>query len=523
MGKLVETFAFGGSRLADGTPNASGKVWIYIQNTTSLAPVFADVFSDSIITQPIVLDAAGRAIFYVDQVCTIHVETAAGATVNDYNLADSPGVVQVETPFYTGTLPDGSQGPGGVTDLQKILTSAGVSFGGPDFTYIAAPGTTPRSVSDWMREVHLSVKDFGAVGDGHSDDTTAIQATVNRCVALGGGTVYFPPGTYNITATILVPASQSISFVGAGYVSTIANQSAVSGIFSISTSRGFQISQLSLVGAPTGTTAPAIVVKSSQFFSILDCAIQLHSVGIDLSQSVGSASHVTFQVARCYIGTTSAAGARAIKTSGALYVSSISACVLIGNNSEPDLELLGNVSSAAFDGSVNVTGCYILYGVRLTSVVTGTAGVVSLHGNAFGNNGVSTQRISVTGTAPRISNVGNNVEGFAYTMPGTGTITPDLTNGRVLRINSTSAAASTITIAPPTPLGMILRSAQLHFSLINTGAGPTTWQFSAAAGGFHLAPAVAFSGVAGKRTELIVEYDPDSNYWAELGRTEINL
>jgi hypothetical protein len=54
---------------------------------------------------------------------------------------------------------------------------------------------------------HWSVKDrgFGAVGDGEADDTVAIQAAATECGAAGGGTVYFPPGTYRVTAQISIP------------------------------------------------------------------------------------------------------------------------------------------------------------------------------------------------------------------------------------------------------------------------------------------------------------------------------
>ena len=48
----------------------------------------------------------------------------------------------------------------------------------------------------------FSVKDFGAVGDGSTSDTAAIQAAINACGAAGGGTVYFPAGTYALSSGI---------------------------------------------------------------------------------------------------------------------------------------------------------------------------------------------------------------------------------------------------------------------------------------------------------------------------------
>jgi hypothetical protein len=51
----------------------------------------------------------------------------------------------------------------------------------------------------------LNVKDYGAVGDGTTDDTTAIQAAVNAAQNLpGGGTVFFPAARYRITSTVTI-------------------------------------------------------------------------------------------------------------------------------------------------------------------------------------------------------------------------------------------------------------------------------------------------------------------------------
>jgi hypothetical protein len=47
----------------------------------------------------------------------------------------------------------------------------------------------------------LNVKDFGAVGDGSADDTTAIQNAINA-LPVTGGDVIFPAGNYKITAVL---------------------------------------------------------------------------------------------------------------------------------------------------------------------------------------------------------------------------------------------------------------------------------------------------------------------------------
>jgi len=45
----------------------------------------------------------------------------------------------------------------------------------------------------------FNVQNFGAKGDGVSDDTAAIQQAIDAAAAAGGGQVYVPPGTYIVT------------------------------------------------------------------------------------------------------------------------------------------------------------------------------------------------------------------------------------------------------------------------------------------------------------------------------------
>ena len=47
-----------------------------------------------------------------------------------------------------------------------------------------------------FRPATYNIRDFGALGDGKTADTQAINKAIERCSAEGGGDVVFPPGTY---------------------------------------------------------------------------------------------------------------------------------------------------------------------------------------------------------------------------------------------------------------------------------------------------------------------------------------
>lgn len=59
-----------------------------------------------------------------------------------------------------------------------------------------------------------NVLDFGAVGDGVADDTTAIQAAIDSSAS--GLTVYFPAGIYKTTNTLLFKRN-SVKLIGDGF------------------------------------------------------------------------------------------------------------------------------------------------------------------------------------------------------------------------------------------------------------------------------------------------------------------
>lgn len=70
-------------------------------------------------------------------------------------------------------------------------------------------------VTNKVKDMFVSVKDFGAKGDGVTDDTAAIQAAVDACSANGGGVVYFPFGTYILTAKIIGASNIFLKTYGA--------------------------------------------------------------------------------------------------------------------------------------------------------------------------------------------------------------------------------------------------------------------------------------------------------------------
>ncbi len=115
-------------------------------------------------------------------------------------------------------------------------------------TFLAAgTGATQRTALDKLRDF-VSVKDFGAVGDGVADDT----AEINAALASGAKMVHIPAGTYKVSATLNVPVN--VSIVGDGPNASIIDGS--SATYANLTS-GYHIN----VAAGTWTALPALTTN----------------------------------------------------------------------------------------------------------------------------------------------------------------------------------------------------------------------------------------------------------------------
>ena len=144
-----------------------------------------------------------------------------------------PYTVVIDWGVYTGTT---------LTQEAVLVTQAPTGTGPYTFANVTRgiDGTTAQAHNAGATFVHtflgqdgndfqnhevaeqswISVKSYGATGNGTTDDTTAIQAAITAAEALtlggsAGGVVYFPYGEYKISSVLTI-ASANITLIGDG-------------------------------------------------------------------------------------------------------------------------------------------------------------------------------------------------------------------------------------------------------------------------------------------------------------------
>jgi len=171
---------------ADGDPLEAGYIWIGVANLNAITDPVA-VYWDAALTQPAVQP----------------IRTAGGYPVN----AGTPARLYTAS-SYSILVQDRN----GITVYSAQSETALTSSDAITFLQ-AGTSAVARTAQSKMRDV-VSVKDFGAVGDGAADDTAAIQAAMN----IGAREIRFPAGTYKITAKITWTGARDL--VGDGPKST---------------------------------------------------------------------------------------------------------------------------------------------------------------------------------------------------------------------------------------------------------------------------------------------------------------
>jgi len=129
---------------------------------------------------------------------TLGIQNSGSVKVPALNLAAATGASLV------GTTPSGTLAASTVAasltelDTEKASTTALIASTGSTLvgTTTGGTGAVTRTVASKLNDV-VSVKDFGAIGNGVADDTAALILGNNSA-----GGLYFPQGSYNVTSNI---------------------------------------------------------------------------------------------------------------------------------------------------------------------------------------------------------------------------------------------------------------------------------------------------------------------------------
>jgi hypothetical protein len=199
----------------NGVPLAGGKLFSYAAGTTTPQATYTSATGLTAHSNPIILDSAGR-------VPSGEIWLTAGSnykfvlnTSSDVLIATWDNITGINGTGITSAASNvsftGFKSQSGV--VQDLADDDGSDWIGFD---PAGAGAVARSVQDKLRET-VSVKDFGAVGDGVADDTNAILNAIayikSRTNTSGyyGGSIYFPTGIYKVTETIELATTSDVS------------------------------------------------------------------------------------------------------------------------------------------------------------------------------------------------------------------------------------------------------------------------------------------------------------------------
>ena len=171
---------------------------------------------------------------------------------------------------------------------------------------MAPPKQPPNNLTVW------NVMNSGATGDGTTDDTAAIQATINAAATSatthGGGIVYFPPGNYKVSSTLQITTG-GIHLLGPGPSATqLIGANASADIISFSGTPansifGNSVRDMTISSSVSRTGGAGINVAHAQ--SLLIDFVDFFSQFVGISLGIGTA---VIYVSNVYILSTSSVG-----------------------------------------------------------------------------------------------------------------------------------------------------------------------------------------------------------------------
>lgn len=167
-----------------------------------------------------------------------------------------------------------------MADQKLSELTAVTSAASADTMYVVTEGLVSRkiTVANLTKSVAgvYNVKNYGATGNGTTDDTTAISAAITAANAAGGGQVFFPAGTY-LASNVPLTGVANIRLLGTGKGSILDNSGNNNSVFELTSSASnIVIDSLSFKGdfdtASTNLTYQgAVDVNNCKYITVSNC------------------------------------------------------------------------------------------------------------------------------------------------------------------------------------------------------------------------------------------------------------
>lgn len=200
----------------NGVPISGGFVNTYVAGTTTPKTTWQDVLETIPNANPVLLDGSGSCLLFGTGTYSLAVTDSLGNAVPGFSgFSQAPGFISDAMLPVVGalTLPTAMTAFGITPAMQPFVGSA---------TLLAAAATLPelppftgsvqRLITAKLAE-SVSVLDFGAVGDGVTDDTAAFSAALNSrgsAVSVKGGVVTVPAGYSFKISSISIPSGVTL-------------------------------------------------------------------------------------------------------------------------------------------------------------------------------------------------------------------------------------------------------------------------------------------------------------------------
>jgi polygalacturonase len=384
-----------------------------------------------------------------------------------------PGLLQIPGGITTA-LQQVQDGDGNVTGLSLSSTGASVTTSSTfqaSKNGITLVGALPRLISDGFGDLP-TVKDFGAVGDGVTDDTAAFTAAI----AASPTGVAVPAGSYKITGTV------TGAFYSFGAITIVTGT--VTSIQNVAIAYGASTGS-SLIGTKqtgTGAVARTVASKINENVSVLDFGADntgLTDCSTAISAALTAFNNVYFPAGIYKISTNLTTDyANVITLTGGASFS-----VDSGKTLKIQSQFNAPINQQLFSGAGTVTGIRVVYPEWFGAVGDGTTddqpafqkcitcifdSFNSVGGQCYVYLGARDYALASSWVINLSSGFGIYVQGANTLIGGTQLIAKtgfDFTNGGVVAIEGSPVPNNTIDFS--------LRGFQIVATDSNTGVGLT--------------------------------------------------